>query len=84
MLLHSLIFALLVGLVAALIVTVTIMLTAYNLPSEVLRTGAEALAIERVIVGAILFLGPLLVTAPLIEWWYRRLGRAMSITEETH
>ena len=84
MLLRSLIFSALVGLIAAVIVTGTIMLTAYNLPSEVLRPDANALVIERVIVGAVLFLGPLLATAPLIEWWYRRLGRAMNITEETH
>ena len=84
MLWRDLVFSALVSLIAAVIVTGTIMLTAYNLPSEVLRLDANALIIERVIVGAILFLGPLLATAPLIEWWYRRLGRAMNITVEAN
>lgn len=48
MLWRDLVFSALVGLIAAVIVTGTIMLTAYNLPSEVLRLDANALIIERV------------------------------------
>ena len=84
MLLRNLIFAVSVGLIAAIIANGALLLTAYNLPEEVLRPDANDRAVDRVLVGVMLFLAPLLATAPVIEWWYRRLGRAMKIYAEMH
>ena len=74
MLLRNLIFAVLIGLIAAVIVNGAILLAVYNLPEAVLFPDANDPVIELVIVDAILLLGTLLATAPLIEWWYSHLN----------
>lgn len=61
-----------------------ILLTVYNLPEEVLLSDADDRVVDRVIVGVMMFLAPLLATAPLVEWWYDRLGRMMNITVVTY
>ena len=84
LLLRNLVFVVILGAVASVIVDGVILLAAYNLPEEVLHSDANDSLVERAIVVAILFIGPLLATAPLIGWWYNRLGRMLKISEETY
>ena len=82
--LRNVVFAVLLGLIAAVIVNGTILLAVYNLPEEIVRPDANDPVVERVAVVIILFLAPLLPTAPLIGWWYGRLGRILKISVETY
>ena len=84
MLLRNLLFAVLLGLIAAVIVNGTILLATYNLPEEVLSRDANDSVAEQVTVVTMLFLGSLLATAPLIGWWYSRLGRILRISANSY
>ena len=57
MLLRNLLFAVLLGLIAAVIVNGTILLATYNLPEEVLSRDANDSVAEQVTVVTMLFLG---------------------------
>lgn len=77
-LIRNLIFAVLVGITASVILNAAIILAAYNIPERVSSSDTN----PRLMLGSILLLASLLATAPLIEWWYQRLRRMMRLPQQ--